>query len=155
VSQHQSAPDLSRFRTSPVSFASRSGRLTTGQQRAWDTRRDVYLVEAPRHFGRMSVDPGWRFDAAEVFGRTAPLVLEIGSGSGEAACRKWMRRPSIAARTCSAVNGGPYAGRLVMSGWEEIALIENPVTGDKELNPEFAGKARPYVWSNIWGAGTE
>lgn len=84
VSQQQSAPDVSRFRTSPVSFASRSGRLTTGQQRAWDTRRDIYLVEVPRHFGRMSVDPAWRFDAAEVFGRTAPLVLEIGSGQGDA-----------------------------------------------------------------------
>lgn len=69
---------------SPVSFASRSGRLTTGQQRAWDTRRDVYLVEAPRHLGRMSVDPGWRFDAPAVYGRTAPLVLEIGSGQGDA-----------------------------------------------------------------------
>ncbi|MBO0607847.1 tRNA (guanine(46)-N(7))-methyltransferase TrmB [Myceligenerans salitolerans] len=84
MSQRQSVPDPSRFRTSPVSFASRSGRLTTGQQRAWDTRRDVYLVDAPRHHGRMSVDPAWRFDAAAVYGRTAPLVLEIGSGQGDA-----------------------------------------------------------------------
>ncbi|WP_307815936.1 tRNA (guanosine(46)-N7)-methyltransferase TrmB [Myceligenerans indicum] len=84
MNQQQSAPDLSRFRTSPVSFASRSGRLTTGQQRAWDTRRGFYLVEAPRHVGRMSVDPAWQFDATAVFGRTAPLVLEIGSGQGDA-----------------------------------------------------------------------
>ncbi|RPF22375.1 tRNA (guanosine(46)-N7)-methyltransferase TrmB [Myceligenerans xiligouense] len=84
MSQHQSAPDLSRFRTSPVSFASRSGRLTTGQQRAWDTRRGVYLVDVPRHLGRMSVDPEWRFDAAAVYGRAAPLVLEVGSGQGDA-----------------------------------------------------------------------
>lgn len=75
---------MSRFRTSPVSFASRSGRLTSGQQRAWDTRRDIYLIDVPRHVARMSVDPGWGFDAAAVFGRTAPLVLEIGSGQGDA-----------------------------------------------------------------------
>lgn len=67
-----------------MSFASRSGRLTTGQQRAWDTRRGFYLVDAPRHVGRMSVDPAWRFDAAAVFGRTVPLVLEVGSGQGDA-----------------------------------------------------------------------
>ncbi|WP_460706332.1 tRNA (guanine(46)-N(7))-methyltransferase TrmB [Myceligenerans halotolerans] len=84
MSQQQSTSGPPRFRTSPVSFASRSGRLTAGQQRAWNTRRDFYLVEAPRHFGRMSVDPAWRFDAAAVFGRTAPLVLEIGSGQGDA-----------------------------------------------------------------------
>lgn len=43
---------------------------------------------------------------------------------------------------------------LVMSGWEEIALI-GYYGEEKELNPDFAGRAIPYVWSNIWGAGTE
>jgi hexosaminidase len=43
---------------------------------------------------------------------------------------------------------------IVMSGWEEIALI-GYYGGEKELNPAFAGAAIPYVWSNIWGAGTE
>jgi len=31
-----------------------------------------------------SVDPGYRFDAAAEFGRDAPLVVEVGSGLGEA-----------------------------------------------------------------------
>jgi len=43
---------------------------------------------------------------------------------------------------------------VVMSGWEEIALV-GYYGGEKELNPNFAGDAIPYVWSNIWGAGTE
>lgn len=43
---------------------------------------------------------------------------------------------------------------LIMSGWEEIALVGYYGMG-KILNPEFAGSARPYVWSNIWGSGTE
>jgi len=43
---------------------------------------------------------------------------------------------------------------LVMSGWEEIALV-GYYGGRKELNPDFAGRSIPYVWSNIWGAGTE
>ncbi|ACZ30104.1 tRNA (guanine-N(7)-)-methyltransferase [Xylanimonas cellulosilytica DSM 15894] len=71
------------FRTQPVSFVRRSGRLTTAQQKAWDTRRDEYLVEVPRAIARTSVDPAWTFDAEAVFGRRAPLVLEIGSGQGE------------------------------------------------------------------------
>jgi len=43
---------------------------------------------------------------------------------------------------------------IVMSGWEEIALV-GYYGGEKELNPDFAGRSIPYVWSNIWGAGTE
>jgi hexosaminidase len=43
---------------------------------------------------------------------------------------------------------------VVMSGWEEIALV-GYYGGEKELNPAFASAAIPYVWSNIWGAGTE
>lgn len=72
------------YRAQPVSFVRRSARLTKGQQRAWDTRRDRYLVEAPRDRAATSVDPSWRFDAEATFGRRAPLVVEIGSGHGEA-----------------------------------------------------------------------
>jgi tRNA (guanine-N7-)-methyltransferase len=77
------AAEVHRFRTQPVSFVRRSARLTASQQRAWDDKRGRYLVEAPRAAARTSVDPGWRFDAEAVFGRRAPLVLEIGSGLGE------------------------------------------------------------------------
>jgi tRNA (guanine-N7-)-methyltransferase len=85
--------DLRRFRTQPVSFVRRSARLTTSQQRAWDTRRGRYLVEAPRAAARTSVDPQWRFDAETVFGRRAPLVLEIGSGLGENVVAAAARHP--------------------------------------------------------------
>jgi tRNA (guanine-N7-)-methyltransferase len=77
------APPQGRFRTKPVSFVRRSGRLTTAQHKAWDNRRDRYLVEVPRAIAGTSVDPAWRFDAEAEFGRRAPLVLEIGSGRGE------------------------------------------------------------------------
>ena len=44
---------------------------------------------------------------------------------------------------------------LKMAAWEEFSLVENPETGEMEPNPKFAGESIPYVWSNIWGAGTE
>ncbi len=43
---------------------------------------------------------------------------------------------------------------IIMSGWEEIALV-GYYGLEKELNPDFAGAAIPYVWSNIWSTGTE
>lgn len=78
---------------SPVSFTTRSGRMTDGQQRAWNTRQSTYLVDVPRHHAYLSVDPQWRFDAAAEFGRTAPLVLEIGSGQGDAIVAEALRDP--------------------------------------------------------------
>ena len=77
-------PDLSGFRTKPVSFVRRSGRLTDKQKRMWAERHDVYLIDIPRALARTSVDPAFVLDAAAVFGRTAPLVVEIGSGLGDA-----------------------------------------------------------------------
>lgn len=73
-----------RFRRAPVSFVRRSARLTASQRRAWDTRRERYVVEVPRDVAATSVDPGWRLDVAGELGRRAPLVVEIGSGQGEA-----------------------------------------------------------------------
>ncbi len=55
------------------SFVLRQGRVSNAQQRAWDTlfpRFGIPYSESP-------------LDAQSVFGRSAPLFLEIGSGMGE------------------------------------------------------------------------
>lgn len=61
-----------------TSFVHHRARLTEGQQRAWDRSwpvlgRDVADV----------VEGSVAYDPSAWFGRTAPLVLEIGSGMGE------------------------------------------------------------------------
>ena len=77
-------PARSSHHREPVSFRRRGGRLTDRQQRAWDALHDSHVVDVPRRGPSTSVDPGFRLDPAAVFGRTAPLVVEIGSGRGEA-----------------------------------------------------------------------
>jgi tRNA (guanine-N7-)-methyltransferase len=77
-------PGLSGFRTKPVSFVRRSGRLTDKQKRTWAERHAVYLIDVPRAIARTSVDPEFVLDTEAVFGRKAPLVVEIGSGLGDA-----------------------------------------------------------------------
>jgi tRNA (guanine-N7-)-methyltransferase len=63
-------------RRSVVSYVRRGGRITVGQQRAWDT-----------HWARLGRDvadlPPGEIDIAAWFGRSAPVQLEIGSGMGE------------------------------------------------------------------------
>ena len=74
----------SAWRAEPVSFIRRGGRLTGRQQRAWDDLHTTHVVDVPRHGPSTSVDPDFRLDVETMFGRRAPLVVEIGSGRGEA-----------------------------------------------------------------------
>ena len=62
----------------------RGGRLTERQQRGWDDLHATHVVEVPRHGPSTSVDPGFRLNVESLFARRAPLVVEIGSGRGEA-----------------------------------------------------------------------
>ncbi|MDN5899883.1 MAG: tRNA (guanosine(46)-N7)-methyltransferase TrmB, partial [Brachybacterium sp.] len=66
-----------------VSFVRRGERLTQGRQNAWDRLSPTYVIDPPR--GRRDTLPaaGTRLDPAELFGRSAELVVEVGSGTGE------------------------------------------------------------------------
>ncbi|WP_103340341.1 tRNA (guanosine(46)-N7)-methyltransferase TrmB [Amycolatopsis sp. CA-126428] len=67
--------DQPRLR-SVVSYVKRGGRMTVGQQRAWD--------ELWPELGRtVSELPAGPLDFTAWFGREAPVMLEIGSGMGE------------------------------------------------------------------------
>lgn len=72
------------YRMQPVSFVRRGTRLQGRRQQAWDDHSDTLAVDVPRHISDTSVHPEYVFDAAAEFGRTAPLIVEIGSGLGDA-----------------------------------------------------------------------
>ncbi|AZI59154.1 tRNA (guanosine(46)-N7)-methyltransferase TrmB [Nakamurella antarctica] len=71
-----------------VSFHPRGGRLNPVQRRSWDTHADAWYIEASD-----VVEGG--FNAPEHFGRNAPLIVEIGSGMGEATAGMAANRPDI------------------------------------------------------------
>lgn len=72
------------YRRQPVSFVRRGTRLQGRRQQAWDEHAESFVVDVPRHVADTSVHPDYMFDATGEFGRSAPLVVEIGSGLGEA-----------------------------------------------------------------------
>nr|WP_255727926.1 tRNA (guanosine(46)-N7)-methyltransferase TrmB [Nesterenkonia sp. LB17] len=68
----------------PLSFVRRSNRLKPSYQRTWDAALGEELLDIPHGERDTSVAEGFRVGWAAEFGRTAPIIVEIGSGSGEA-----------------------------------------------------------------------
>lgn len=83
------------MRREVVSFVRRSARMTAGQERAWAAYADRYLLEVPRAATRTSVAPTPPLDLAAVFGRAAPVVVEIGPGHGDSLVPLARDRPEI------------------------------------------------------------
>lgn len=81
------------FRDRPVSFVRRNGRMTDGQERAWTDLAPRYVLDAPRDEAATSVLPGAAIDPRAVWGRDAPLIVEIGSGQGHAIIHAASSRP--------------------------------------------------------------
>ncbi len=70
-----------------LSYSRRGGRFTATQQESWDAHHEDWVVP-----DAAVDDPS--FSWSGVFGRTAPIVVEIGSGVGEATAALAAARPS-------------------------------------------------------------
>ncbi|GAB3600843.1 tRNA (guanosine(46)-N7)-methyltransferase TrmB [Microbacterium tumbae] len=86
-------PEPRTFREEPVSFVRRSGRMSEAQERAFEELAPRYLLDVPRDVAWTSVHPEARLDVASEYGRTAPLIVEIGSGQGHAIVSAASSRP--------------------------------------------------------------
>jgi len=89
------APFLARTK----SFTRRSRPLHDSLRRTMEAHGADFVIDVPRAEGWTTVAPGFRPDLAAVFGRHAPLVVEIGPGVGEqvvAAAQRWPGRDFLA-----------------------------------------------------------
>jgi tRNA (guanine-N7-)-methyltransferase len=86
-------PEPRTFREEPVSFVRRSGRMSEAQERAFEDLAPFYLFDVARDVAFTSVHPEARLEPASVYGRTAPLTVEIGSGQGHAIIAAATSRP--------------------------------------------------------------
>ncbi|HEY9290828.1 MAG TPA: tRNA (guanosine(46)-N7)-methyltransferase TrmB [Microlunatus sp.] len=93
--EHPTALSLveDKNRRGVVSFVRRSPRLTPQQQRLWDRFHDQWLIEVPRGANSTSINADHGIDLAAEFGRTAPLIIEIGPGMGESLVPMAAARP--------------------------------------------------------------
>lgn len=66
-----------------VSFVRRSARMNDSQQKAWNAWQESRVVRLPEGETETSIAADASIDWAQVFGREAPLIVEIGSGTGD------------------------------------------------------------------------
>jgi tRNA (guanine-N7-)-methyltransferase len=67
--------------------------MSEAQERAWTELAPRYVIETPRDLAATSVLPGSSIDPVAVWGREAPLIVEIGSGQGHAIVHAATSRP--------------------------------------------------------------
>lgn len=92
------------------SFVLREGRLTTGQQRAFETLWPKYGVV---------LDPDKKIVPAELFGNDRPVMMEIGFGNGESLAQYAKANPQI--NYIGIEVHGPGIGHLLLQ-LEELGL---------------------------------
>lgn len=80
------------------SYSLAGGRLTQAQESALAAFGGRYLIEVPRADAIRTVAAGFRLDPTAVFGHAGearPLVVEVGSGGGEALLASAAARPGV------------------------------------------------------------
>lgn len=89
------ATPLPRAHRDVVSFVRRSTRMNASQLRNWEAHHAAWVIPLAHRATSTSVAPGQPFDPAAIWGRTAPLWLEIGTGNGEACVAIAGRHPEV------------------------------------------------------------
>lgn len=136
-----------RIHRDVVSYVRRSGRMNVSQQRAWDLYRDQWLVELPAGDRTTSVAPDARIDWTAVFGREAPLKVEIGSGAGHAitALAEAMPEANLVAFEVFTPAVASTLGRLARHGVANVRVVV--ADGAQALETVFGEGSLSELWT--------
>ncbi len=128
------------------SFTIRGGRLPARHQRAWDRHAGAYVIEVPRDGGSTTVDAAYTLDVATAFGRTAPLVVEIGSGAGDALVHAAQQQPQVNFLAVEVWRPGvaQTLAKIVHHGVDNVRLVEADAAG------ALAAMLEPDSADEVW-----
>ncbi|MFC4223366.1 tRNA (guanosine(46)-N7)-methyltransferase TrmB [Lysinibacter cavernae] len=133
----------------PVSFMRRGTRLQGRRQDAWDAHADSYVVDVPRVVTDTSVHADYVFDAAATFGRDADLVVEIGSGLGEAIVHMAELRPERNYLAVEVYRPGLAStmARIAQRGLTNVRVVE--ANAAEVLETMLPDDAMSELWLNF------
>lgn len=108
-----------------VSFVRRGGRITIAQQRNLDRYRDRWVIEAPAPTAEPA-EPVEPLDLTAIFGRQAPLIVEIGPGMGESLVPMAAARPeaTVLAFEVYPPAIGSILGKIADAGIDNLRVVE-------------------------------
>jgi tRNA (guanine-N7-)-methyltransferase len=114
------------FQRRSVSFVHRDHRLGPKLQRTWDEHRGSLLIDVPRARATTSVARGFVLDPVRDFGRVAPLVVEIGSGTGDAVVKGAQASPGTNFLAVEVYRPGLAAtvAKIVQHNLSNVRLVE-------------------------------
>lgn len=107
----------------PLSFVRRGGRMTPSQERAWEDLSPRYLLELPRAHGVTSIAEDAELIPAAVFGREAPLTVEVGSGQGHAIVDAATNHPERDFLAIEVYTAG-LARTMIRAGWADVQNLK-------------------------------
>lgn len=113
---HKLTEDGRRMRE-VLSYSRRGSRFSASQQRAWDDHHEAWVIP-----DEVVDQPGFTFE--QWFGRAAPLIVEIGSGVGEATAALAASRPEYDVLAFEVWRPGvaETLGRLAEAGVDNVRL---------------------------------
>ncbi len=123
------------------SFVRRSARMRPPHRRALQDHGARYLLDVRRGPLSTSVAPGQTLDPAAVFGRTAPLVVEVGPGTGESLVPMAAARPDhdVLAFEVYEPAVARLVGALAAQSVENVKIVRaDVVDGLRQLVPAGA-----------------
>lgn len=142
-------PQKSNRRTI-VSYVLRSGRLSSRLEAAWRRYSSIYMLDLPRGEGSpLSVAQNLQLDqeaADRIWGRRAPLTVEIGSGQGEnivAAARRHPERNYLALE----VYRPGLAHTMLMAGKEGLTNLRLAQVNAPDLLEHLAVNLVDELWT--------
>lgn len=109
-----------------VSYVRRSARMRPNQRQSWEDHHDRFVIEVARGETSTSVHPEAHVDLVSAFGRVAPLIVEIGPGTGESLVLMAAARPDADVLAFEVYQPAiaQILGRLVASGVGNVRVIE-------------------------------
>ena len=138
----ETSPGLARgdgVRRDVVSFVRRSARMRPNQRLAWEDHHEDLVISVARAETSTSVHPNARIDLTAAFGRDAPLVVEIGPGTGESLIPMAAARPDANVLAFEVYQ--PAIAQLLVQvvgrGLDNVRIVEaDAAAGLRHLLPE-------------------
>ncbi|MCL1906693.1 MAG: tRNA (guanosine(46)-N7)-methyltransferase TrmB [Propionibacteriaceae bacterium] len=136
-----------------VSYVRRSPRMTPSQHRWWQTHSPQWVLQVTSTPRITLIGPQAHLDLEFVFGRGAPLIIEIGCGHGETLIRAAQAHPEVNFLGFEVFEASlaTTLGKIASHNLNNIRLIcGDAVTGLTHLIPNHAAEEIWVFFPDPW-----